>query len=396
MTRRFSSTFALASAALVAPAALAQTLALYTFDDGTARDLSGSGLNALSIGGTPPVFIAGGWEGGGVQFDGSNALRVNLDINPTVRPRLTIGGWVRSTNITPTRHFISHDNQGYDRDLCIDTRGGGSGWSAFKGTGVLGFAAAVANQWQFVAAVYDDAASSVLLYVDGQVRTGTGRPGAGNTFLYIGRSTCCDAGIIGAADGVFILGEALSTQRLDEIMAGGIRKVPTCPVVFTPPESRPFCPNATATFTVDAGGAGVLSYRWQRETAPGSGVYVNLADGPTWTGSTLAGVYTPVFEVRNLGGLDVARYRCVVTNACGGVESSPAAIALCVADLDDGGGSGACDGGVTIDDLLYYLTLFADGGVHADVDDGTSTGARDGGVTIEDLLYYLYRYDVGC
>jgi hypothetical protein len=32
----------------------------------------------------------------------------------------------------------------------------------------------------------------------------------------------------------------------------------------------------------------------------------------------------------------------------------------------------------------------------ADVDDGSATGTPDGGVTIDDLLYYLVRFESGC
>ena len=32
----------------------------------------------------------------------------------------------------------------------------------------------------------------------------------------------------------------------------------------------------------------------------------------------------------------------------------------------------------------------------ADVDDGTGSGTPDGGVTIDDLLYYLFRFENGC
>jgi len=32
----------------------------------------------------------------------------------------------------------------------------------------------------------------------------------------------------------------------------------------------------------------------------------------------------------------------------------------------------------------------------ADVDDGSGAGLRDGGVTIDDLLYFLGRYGSGC
>jgi hypothetical protein len=68
----------------------------------------------------------------------------------------------------------------------------------------------------------------------------------------------------------------------------------------------------------------------------------------------------------------------------------------CVADVDCGSGSGTPDGGVTIDDLLYYLALFENGDLAADVDDGSGTGTQDGGVTIDDLLYYLLRFEAGC
>ncbi|MGD9789660.1 MAG: GC-type dockerin domain-anchored protein [Phycisphaerales bacterium] len=69
---------------------------------------------------------------------------------------------------------------------------------------------------------------------------------------------------------------------------------------------------------------------------------------------------------------------------------------VCVADVDDGTGTGTPDGGVTIDDLLYYLNIFNLGSIAADVDDGSGTGTTDGGVTIDDLLYYLARFNAGC
>jgi hypothetical protein len=68
----------------------------------------------------------------------------------------------------------------------------------------------------------------------------------------------------------------------------------------------------------------------------------------------------------------------------------------CVADVDNGSGTGTPDGGVTIDDLIYFLGLFEAGSVAADVDDGSGTGTPDGGVTIDDLLYFLTRFEAGC
>lgn len=68
----------------------------------------------------------------------------------------------------------------------------------------------------------------------------------------------------------------------------------------------------------------------------------------------------------------------------------------CAADLDNGTGQGCPDGGVNIDDLLYFIMKYEAGSVRADLDDGTFTGTRDGGVTIEDLLYFLFRFESGC
>jgi hypothetical protein len=70
--------------------------------------------------------------------------------------------------------------------------------------------------------------------------------------------------------------------------------------------------------------------------------------------------------------------------------------ARCIADFDDGSGTGTPDGGVTLDDLLYYLDLYSAGDAWADVDDGSGTGTTDGGVTLDDLLFFLAHYDTGC
>ncbi len=69
---------------------------------------------------------------------------------------------------------------------------------------------------------------------------------------------------------------------------------------------------------------------------------------------------------------------------------------LCPSDLDNGNGNGTSDGGVTIDDLLYFLDRYFAGSLEADLDDGAGTGTRDSGVTIDDLVYFLDRFASGC
>ncbi len=138
-----------------------------------------------------------------------------------------------------------------------------------------------------------------------------------------------------------------------------------------------------------AQGYGGLRLEWRRNGVP-------LQDGPTGTGSTIAGSANFGLNILNLGFADSGAYQLVVSNACGEVVSNTHTLTICPADLDDGSGLGTCDGGVTIDDLLYYLELFGDGGLLADLDDGSATGSRDGGVTIDDLLFFLQHFADGC
>lgn len=86
-----------------------------------------------------------------------------------------------------------------------------------------------------------------------------------------------------------------------------------------------------------------------------------------------------------------AAYTLTLTGVCRG-SGGP----VCIADVDDGSSTGTRDGAVTLEDLLYYISIYDQGVLAADVDNGTFTGTRDGGVTIDDLLYYLSRYDSGC
>lgn len=56
---------------------------------------------------------------------------------------------------------------------------------------------------------------------------------------------------------------------------------------------------------------------------------------------------------------DASIYDCVVTNSCGSADSATATLAVgtcCPADLDNGTGRGTPDGGVDINDALFFLT----------------------------------------
>lgn len=63
----------------------------------------------------------------------------------------------------------------------------------------------------------------------------------------------------------------------------------------------------------------------------------------------------------------------------------------CVSDFD-------LADGVTVDDLVAYLTTFSGGTTAADIDNGSDAapGSFDDAVSIDDLIYYLRRFEIGC
>lgn len=158
-------------------------------------------------------------------------------------------------------------------------------------------------------------------------------------------------------------------------------------------------PNSLSLTAFASANPNTITFQWYRDG-------VALTDGVTPWGTTISGTTTfnlafdhpryPDARYFNQGFLSEHFYTCVATNSCGSTTSAWGTLNLCPADLDDGSGTGACDGGVTIDDLLYFLGEFGRGTLNADLDDGSNTGVPDGGVTIDDLLFFLVHYAGGC
>lgn len=86
-----------------------------------------------------------------------------------------------------------------------------------------------------------------------------------------------------------------------------------------------------------------------------------------------------------------------VGDACEYVQLDLVIEHRCLVDMDDGTMTGTPDGGVTVDDLLYYLYLFSEGLPQADLDCYGDWGCPDCSTnSIDDLLYFLYRFEAGC
>lgn len=79
----------------------------------------------------------------------------------------------------------------------------------------------------------------------------------------------------------------------------------------------------------------------------------------------------------------------IVAGFCDGTSQTWQLNGPCPADLDGDGGVGATD--LTL--MLRWLEL---GDARADIDDGSRLGRPDGGVDINDLLYFLYHSEQGC
>jgi len=233
----------------------ATLLAFYDFE-GNANDVSGNGNNGTVYN---AALTLAGYEGQAYFFDGfEDYIDIPIDINYSVLPELTMGAWVNATSATAIRQVISHDDGGFDRSLGIDTRGGGgTSWSAFTGNGVVSSGlTAQASTWVFLAAVYDQAAASMTLYADDDVVTTSTYFGAGGSLTSIGRGPDFGEYFHGAIDNAFFYDEALTSEQIAEIRAGG------APVILGSPVPEP-----SSLVLVGTGLLGLAVRRRQRGTS---------------------------------------------------------------------------------------------------------------------------------
>lgn len=250
-----SSSLALAQAP---PTGTPGLVAYYPFD-GDARDYSGNGNHGTNSG---AVFVPGR-KGQALKFDGvNNYVSAPLNINPDVMPQMTMVAWVKADKVSGT--VISHDNGDFDRTIDIDFRGGGTGWSAFSGSGaVLGYHPVTIGEWVFTAAVYDQNAKKVRLHVDDAVYEKAGTLGPGWQYINIGRNPSFGGYFSGAIDEVRIYNYALSPSEIAALRAEvGHGPGPTLTPAPTP-QATPTPPTRQVDTTLIAE---------ERMAAPGSAV----------------------------------------------------------------------------------------------------------------------------
>jgi hypothetical protein len=209
------------AAALVPQSASAALIGLYRFNDATNLGFDSSGANnhAVNAGVT---FAAAGHQGGAASFQSAAYLTAPINAAATVLPQFTWGAWVKpAAGGGSQQAVLSTDNGGYDRQLMIDSRSGTS-WASLTGSGVLSSGVGPStSEWTFLAGVYDNAAKSMTLYVNGQSFTGVTSFGSSRDTVTIGRNPSFDERFFGLVDNVFIFDEALSAERIEGIRATG-------------------------------------------------------------------------------------------------------------------------------------------------------------------------------
>ncbi len=163
------------------------------------------------------------------------------------------------------------------------------------------------------------------------------------------------------------------------------------PTIARGPSSAAARAGATLAFSIVPDSTPGVEFRWRRHAVP-------LSEGVPLAGGTIpTGVTTPILTLHAVRGFDAGEFDCVSTNPCGTATSVTATLTvLCPADLDDGSGNGVPDGGVDINDLLYFIAQYEAGNVAVDLDDGSGTGTPDGAVDPNDLLFFLSHYEPGC
>ncbi len=147
-------------------------LAFYPFDaeEDPLRDESGNERHLQLVGDAEPEYAIGeGHEGSGYRFFGTQRLISPVNTTPTATPLLTMGAWVKTSNIDGGLRKIIGADAGWSRVIGLDTRGAeGFSYTGFFGGGVTSNVFATPesyDDWTFIAAAYDQSTATMTIYV---------------------------------------------------------------------------------------------------------------------------------------------------------------------------------------------------------------------------------------
>jgi VanZ family protein len=248
--------------------------ARWTFDEpdnAAVRDESGNGLNGSAV--NAPTRVAG-VSGQAVSLNGYQYIDLGDPLDLRLAGSLTISAWINSSffplddaNIVSNYHGL-----GYQLDTTVDEGPRTIGFKLTDWTGRMmaryGRTPLETNRWYHVAGVYDAAARTLNVYLNGQLDNGCllgsvpahQRVSAGNVF--VGRRGDGGYEFSGALDDVRIYSRALSAHELqDMVHFGAPSDAVSSNTVKVQPSSNATCTSADPTdsrVTIVVFGAGML------------------------------------------------------------------------------------------------------------------------------------------
>ncbi|MBF0108644.1 MAG: tandem-95 repeat protein [Magnetococcales bacterium] len=203
--------------------------------NGNANDSVGSYHGTVTL--ATPTVNYNGSSNKAYHFSSSvnDYINIPLDLNANVLPQLTLTAWVKADTPTAGRQTIlSHDNGGYDRGMGIDLVSGNGKWTTntgAAGSGVLLSTENVSTGWTFLASVYDEAADTVKLYVNGSLSATASTnmlmyPGL--SYFHLGKNPTWGEAFNGSIDNVRIYNQALTAADINTLFNQGV----TDPIVL--------------------------------------------------------------------------------------------------------------------------------------------------------------------
>lgn len=257
--------------------------------------------------------IVGDPASGGINFSGHVNFTIELFAKGAAGQAdesTLIAKGTGSSGTTATEQFALDVSGGKYRFL---TRGANN--SIYSATAAVG----PDGTWQHIAAVYDDAAGSMTLYVNGVV---SGDPGATRPAglrgsaspvtigaKHLGNDPAYDGAFSGLIDEVAIFPAALSAETIQQHY-GSIYGTTTPPFIVLQPSSTTNYIGLPVTLKVAAAGTLPLSYQWKKN------------------GANIDGAIGAEFTIDPLTAGDAGDYTVVVSNPvnAAGLASSPAKV----------------------------------------------------------------------
>lgn len=299
----------------------------WSFDNGTATDLSGNSHHGTTNGGIRSVP---GRVGSGFEFNGTNTF-IDLGNQPRFI-NVTISAWIQIGTNSATSEIVDH-RAGYEPMSLYLSDAGGLHFKAsyhdspslnfvYRETHVTNTNTPLPGKFYHLAMTYDG--SRLRLYEGGQLVAESLTETAGgynstlplNLPLLIGAQTPGQYHFKGVIDEVRIYSRALSNSEIRSLLG---------PVITNQPHHTFVLAGSTPTLSVQAVSETPLSYRWRFHGT-------NLSDTTVYSGA-----FTSELVISNVQPAQVGFYSVLVSNIAASVSSSNAFLTISVPGIDDDG-----------------------------------------------------------